>query len=153
MCRRETTRAPALQQHWQESQYPWQSVSLPTFPPSPSLSPSLWSPLHSEKERQTHFHTNGVRACSPGTQWNCKYFIFAWEPCAITPWPLSPLFHSFSLLLLSFSSLLSYLLTSAIQLPSLHLTLGLLNHSSNRKTSSRNLCHYSHSLFLLYSQK
>lgn len=48
------------------------------------------------KERQTHFHTNGVRACSPGTQWNCKYFIFAWQPCAITAWPLSPLFHSVS---------------------------------------------------------
>lgn len=72
------------------------TVSLPTFPPSPSFSPSLWSPLHSEKERQTHFHTNGVRACSPATQWNCKYFIFAWKPRAITPWPLSPLFHSLS---------------------------------------------------------
>lgn len=46
------------------------------------------------KERQTHFHTNGVRACSPGTRWNCKYFIFAREPHTITPQPLSPRFHS-----------------------------------------------------------
>lgn len=76
------------------------TISLTVSPfvhlPSVSFSPSLWSLLHLEKERQTHFHTNGVKACSPGTQWNYKYFIFAWKPCAITPWPLSLLFHSFS---------------------------------------------------------
>ncbi len=140
MCRRETTRAPAFQQHWQESQYPWQSVSLPTIPPSPSLSPSLWSPRRSEKERQTHFHTNGVRACSPGTQWNCKYFIFAWESRAITPWPLSPLFHSVSSFTFFLLFLLSYLLTSAIHHAyaeplRLHLSFALPNHPSDRITS------------------
>lgn len=95
MCRRETTRAPAVQKHWQESQYPWQSVSLPTFSQSSSLCLPLVFSVHRKKERQTHFHTNGVRACSPETQWNCKYFIFAWEPRAITPQLLSLLFHSF----------------------------------------------------------
>lgn len=85
------------------------TVSLPTFPPSPSLSASLWSPLRSEKKRQTHFHTNGERACSSGTQWNCKYFILAWEPCAITPWPLSPLFHSVSFLIFFFALISTHL--------------------------------------------
>lgn len=51
MSCRETTRAPAFQKHWQESQYLWQSVSLPTFSQSSSLSPSLWSSLCSEKKK------------------------------------------------------------------------------------------------------
>lgn len=55
MCSRETTRAPAFQQHWQESQYLWQSVGLPTFPLSPFLSLSLWSPLRSEKRKTNSF--------------------------------------------------------------------------------------------------
>lgn len=159
MCRRETTRAPTFQQHWQESQYPWQSVSFPTFPPSPSLSPSLWSPLRSEKERQTHFHTNGVRACSPGTRRNCKYFIFAWEPCAITPWPLSPLFHSLSsfyFISLLCSHTYSLPLSTRAHADPLHLRLsfGLPNHPSSRKNIlPQFLQHYRLLLSVLYSQR
>lgn len=75
------------------------SVTVALFLPSlpfllRNLSPSSCSRPRLRKERQTHFHTNGVRACSPGTRWNCKYFIFAREPRAITPRPLSPRFHS-----------------------------------------------------------
>lgn len=87
---------PAVRQHQQELQYPLQS-SLPFASlPCPSLPSAALTPLSSalRKERQTHFHTNGVRACSPGTRWNCKYFIFAREPRAITAQPLSPRFHS-----------------------------------------------------------
>lgn len=87
-----------------------------TCPPLPSAPAPLALSRFSSvlgKERQTHFHTNGVRACSPGTRWNCKYFIFAWKPCTITPWPLSSLFYFVFSLAFFFSPppLLSYLLT------------------------------------------
>lgn len=108
------------------------SLTVSQFAHLPSnsipLSPSLWSPLCSEKERQTHFHTNGVRACSPGTQWNCKYFIFAWEPCAFTPWPLSPLFHSsFFTFFLFFALILAHLYYP----PMLMLTLSIVFSSKS----------------------
>lgn len=82
------------------------SLTVSQFAHLPSIFIALSLPLvfsvlekKKGKERQTHFHANGVRACSPEAQWNCKYFIFAWEPCAITPQLLSPLFHSFTFFL------------------------------------------------------
>lgn len=52
MCRRETNGAPVFQQHWQQSQYPWQSVC----PPSLQLHSSLSLPLVSSvlRKRKTN---------------------------------------------------------------------------------------------------
>lgn len=87
------------------------------------------------KERQTHFHTNGVRACSPGTRWNCKYFIFAWKPCTITPWLLSSLFY------FAFSLTFFFLLRSHISSLGYRGMLTLILWSSKSAVYRRNI-HY-----------
>lgn len=48
----------------------------------PCVSVRLFSILFSpyiEDERQTHFHTNRTRTCSPGAQWNYKHLFSSWE--------------------------------------------------------------------------
>lgn len=86
--------------------------------PSPPLSPSGLLNAQRRGERQAHFHTNGVRACSPGTRWNCKYFIFPREP--LGRYPLSSaLPHADS--------------------PHLHLSAGLIQirHATDEKNKHR----------------
>lgn len=120
------------------------SLTVSQFAHLPSICIPLALSLVSSalrKERQTHFHTNGVRACSPGTRWNCKYFIFAWEPCAITPRPLSPLFHSVSSLTF-FLFICSPMCSPPPDAPCsrlplrLHLSFGRSKSPSSRKTST-----------------
>lgn len=145
MSCKESTRAPAFQKHWRESQYLWQSVSLPTFPQSSSLSPSLWSSLCSEKKKRkaNSFPCKWSESLQPRGPVELQIFHLCLGASCYYSSAIIPSLSFFPLLLLSFYLSLSYLLTSAVACvdpPCCHLSLGLLNHSPSRKTNFTQFC-------------
>lgn len=161
MCRRETNGAPAFQQHWQQSQYPWQSVSLPTFPPTPSLSLPPFGLLCAQKKKDKLISIQmewEPAAQGPSGIANISSLPGSRALLLLGHYPLSFIL----LFLLSFSSLLSYWLTSTIH-PCLcwpFLSSFLQNHHSNKrkKTSSYNVhritvIHFSPSDLISVQQK